>query len=165
MAAGVMHIPWYATVFRGDKVAAALVEIAPVALRYGATDYAVYRSRDDRYGTYSPSPGVVYPTLTHLEEARLFAVGKRRRHQKALLDHRGGRAVPGRQQGARRRDLHPDGGSEPQLGRRPGAGDPAGNAQFGDGSVDPSRQRSAGCRTSAQITEALDRVAGEVERS
>ncbi len=49
MAAGVMHIPWYATVFRGDKVAAALVEIAPVALRYGATDYAVYRSRDDRY--------------------------------------------------------------------------------------------------------------------
>jgi hypothetical protein len=49
MAAGVMHIPWYATVFRGDKVAAALVEIAPVALRYGATDYAVYRSRDDMY--------------------------------------------------------------------------------------------------------------------
>jgi hypothetical protein len=47
--AGVVHIPWYATVFRGDKLAAALEEIAPLALRYGATEYAVYRSRDDRY--------------------------------------------------------------------------------------------------------------------
>jgi hypothetical protein len=49
MAAGVVHIPWYATVFRGDKLADALKEIAPLALRYGATDYAVYRSRDDQY--------------------------------------------------------------------------------------------------------------------
>jgi hypothetical protein len=49
MAAGTVHIPWYATVFRGDKLAAALEEIAPVALRYGATDFSVYRSRDDTY--------------------------------------------------------------------------------------------------------------------
>jgi hypothetical protein len=47
--AGVVNIPWYATVFRGDKFEAALDEIAPLALRYGAIDYAVYRSRDDRY--------------------------------------------------------------------------------------------------------------------
>ena len=47
--AGVVHIPWYATVFRGDKFEVAMQEIAPVALRYGATDYAVYRGRDDRY--------------------------------------------------------------------------------------------------------------------
>ena len=47
--AGIVHIPWYATVFRGDKLAVALQEIAPVALRYGATDFAVHRSRDDRY--------------------------------------------------------------------------------------------------------------------
>lgn len=47
--AGVVHIPWYATLFRGDKFALALEEIAPVALRYGATEYAVYRSRDDQY--------------------------------------------------------------------------------------------------------------------
>jgi len=40
---------WYATVFRGDAFADALAEIAPVALRYGATDYAVYRAGDDRY--------------------------------------------------------------------------------------------------------------------
>ena len=37
MAAGVVHIPWYATLFRGDKFEAALAEIAPIALRYGAT--------------------------------------------------------------------------------------------------------------------------------
>ena len=49
MAAGVVHIPWYATLFRGDAFEAALTEIAPVALRYGATDYRVYRSRDDMY--------------------------------------------------------------------------------------------------------------------
>ncbi len=47
--AGVVHIPWYATVFRGDKLEAALELIAPLAIRYGATDYRVYRNRDDRY--------------------------------------------------------------------------------------------------------------------
>jgi len=47
--AGVVHVPWYATLFRGDKFEIALMEIAPVAARYGGTDYRVYRSRDDRY--------------------------------------------------------------------------------------------------------------------
>jgi hypothetical protein len=45
----VIHIPWYATGFRSDAFAEALAKIAPVALRYGATSYAVYRSRDDQY--------------------------------------------------------------------------------------------------------------------
>jgi hypothetical protein len=49
MASGIVHVPWYATVFRGDKFAVALSEIAAVALRYGATDFAVHRSRDDHY--------------------------------------------------------------------------------------------------------------------
>ena len=49
MAGGVIHIPWYATMFRGDKFEIALMEISPVALRYGATDHAVYRGRDDTY--------------------------------------------------------------------------------------------------------------------
>jgi hypothetical protein len=48
MAATVI-IPWYATGLRADAFEAALGEIAPVALRYGATSYAVYRSSDDRY--------------------------------------------------------------------------------------------------------------------
>lgn len=47
--AGVVHIPWYATLFRGDKLEAALAEIAPVAARYGASSYTVQRNRDDRY--------------------------------------------------------------------------------------------------------------------
>ncbi len=46
---GAVHIPWYATGFRGDKFEAAIAEIAPVALRYGATAYSVYRADDDRY--------------------------------------------------------------------------------------------------------------------
>ena len=49
MASGVVHIPWYATVFRGDKLEEALEIIAPISLRYGATEYAIHRSRDDRY--------------------------------------------------------------------------------------------------------------------
>jgi hypothetical protein len=49
MAAKAVHIPWYATGFRGDKLEAALSDIAAVALRYGATSYAVYRGDDDRY--------------------------------------------------------------------------------------------------------------------
>jgi hypothetical protein len=47
--AGVVHIPWYATLFRTERLAAALKEIAPVALRYGATRYQIHQSRDDAY--------------------------------------------------------------------------------------------------------------------
>ncbi len=47
--AGSVHIPWYATGFRGDAMEAALAEIAPLALRYGATGYHVYRYTEDRY--------------------------------------------------------------------------------------------------------------------
>ena len=44
-----VHVPWYATAFRPDKLEVALGEISGVSLRYGATHYAVYRSGDDRY--------------------------------------------------------------------------------------------------------------------
>lgn len=47
--AGSVIVPWYATGFRGDGFEEALNEIAAVALRYGAGNYAVYRARDDRY--------------------------------------------------------------------------------------------------------------------
>jgi len=49
MAAGVAQIPWYATLWRGDKFEEAVREVAPLAMRYGATDYIVYRNRDDQY--------------------------------------------------------------------------------------------------------------------
>ncbi|HWF35696.1 MAG TPA: hypothetical protein VG295_09985 [Solirubrobacteraceae bacterium] len=45
----IVYIPWYATVLRHDALAEAVAEVAPIALRYGATRYAVHRSRDDRY--------------------------------------------------------------------------------------------------------------------
>jgi len=48
-APGVVWIPWYATVLRQERFATAIAQIAPLALRYGATQYSVHRSRDDRY--------------------------------------------------------------------------------------------------------------------
>jgi hypothetical protein len=47
--AGTVVVPWYATGFRSNAFERALNEVAAVALRYGATSYAVYRARDDRY--------------------------------------------------------------------------------------------------------------------
>lgn len=47
--AGSVIIPWYATGFRADGFEEALNEAAAVALRYGATSYDVYRSREDKY--------------------------------------------------------------------------------------------------------------------
>jgi hypothetical protein len=47
--AGHVHVPWYATLFRADALERALGQIAPLALRYGATEYSVFRSRDDGY--------------------------------------------------------------------------------------------------------------------
>ena len=49
MAESGFLIPWYATAFRGDAFEEALNEIAPVALRYGATEYWIFRRYDDSY--------------------------------------------------------------------------------------------------------------------
>ncbi len=45
----VAWVSWYATVLRQDAFAAEVARIAPVALRYGATQYQVHVSSDDRY--------------------------------------------------------------------------------------------------------------------
>jgi hypothetical protein len=47
--ADVIHVPFYATVFRKDSFAEEVAAAAPIALRYGATQYQVHRSQDDRY--------------------------------------------------------------------------------------------------------------------
>jgi hypothetical protein len=47
--AGVVHVDWYATILRQERFAIEVADVAPLALRYGATGYAVHRSRDDRY--------------------------------------------------------------------------------------------------------------------
>jgi hypothetical protein len=46
---GTVIVPWYATGFRADAFEQALNEVAATALRYGASSYDVYRSREDRY--------------------------------------------------------------------------------------------------------------------
>jgi hypothetical protein len=46
---GFVHVSWYATGFRGDQLQAELERVTPLATRYGATQYVVYRSREDRY--------------------------------------------------------------------------------------------------------------------
>jgi hypothetical protein len=47
--AGVVYIPWYATVLRQELFAEEVSKLAPLALRYGATQYQVHVSQDDRY--------------------------------------------------------------------------------------------------------------------
>ena len=47
--AGTVIVPWYATGFRANAFEQALSRVAAMSLRYGATSYAVYRARDDRY--------------------------------------------------------------------------------------------------------------------
>ncbi len=49
MAAGVVHIQWYATIGRKDLFAAEVAAVAPICLRYGVTQFQVHRSLDDRY--------------------------------------------------------------------------------------------------------------------
>jgi hypothetical protein len=49
VGSGIVIVPWYATGFRHNDFEVALNEVAATALRYGASSYAVYRARDDRY--------------------------------------------------------------------------------------------------------------------
>ena len=49
MATYSFHVPFYATGLRGDDLEAALEQLAPIAGRYGASSWAVYRSIEDRY--------------------------------------------------------------------------------------------------------------------
>ncbi len=47
--AGLVWVNWYATVLRQEAFADEVARVAPVALRYGATEYRVHVSNDDRY--------------------------------------------------------------------------------------------------------------------
>ena len=49
MAGGIVHVPWYATAMRADRLEGVLVDVSGAALHYGATSWQVHRSRDDRY--------------------------------------------------------------------------------------------------------------------
>ena len=49
MARTAVHVPFYATAFRKDDLAAALEQIGEIAPRYGAKGWAVYQYHDDLY--------------------------------------------------------------------------------------------------------------------
>jgi hypothetical protein len=57
-------VQWYATIFRSNSFAEAVAEVAPIALRYGATQYQVHVSNDDMYKvtqmTWVPSHATWY---------------------------------------------------------------------------------------------------------
>ena len=62
--ADLVWVKWYATVLRQNSFADALARVAPIALRYGATQYAVHVDNDDRYRitqmTWMPSKTAWY---------------------------------------------------------------------------------------------------------
>ena len=66
--------------------------------RYG---YELIKTIEEQFGgMYSPSPGVVYPTLTLLEELGYVQAESGERHQKALFGDRGRRELSRREPGA-----------------------------------------------------------------
>jgi hypothetical protein len=47
--ADLVYVNWYATILRQDYFAEEVARAAPLALRYGATQYKVHINNDDRY--------------------------------------------------------------------------------------------------------------------
>jgi len=128
--------------------------------------YELIKAIEEKFGgTYSPSPGVVYPTLTHLEELgylrsesgggtkKLYSITEEGAQflaaNKALVG-----AIFTRMAEASRSS---GGGPAPEIRRAMHNLEMALSIRLGRGPLDPAQVRT--------ITEALDRVAGEVERS
>jgi DNA-binding PadR family transcriptional regulator len=128
--------------------------------------YELIKAVEEKFGgSYSPSPGVVYPTLTHLEELgylrsesgggtkKLYSITEEGAQSlaanKALVD-----AIFTRMAEASRIS---GGGPAPEIRRAMHNLEMALSIRLGRGPLDAGQVRT--------ITEALDRVAGEVERS
>jgi hypothetical protein len=47
--ADLVYVKWYATILRQGYFADEVAKVAPLALRYGATQYQVHVENDDRY--------------------------------------------------------------------------------------------------------------------
>ena len=90
--------------FDGGELRLVILALIAEKPRYG---YEIIKELGERVGgDYSPSPGVVYPTLTMLEEMG-YARPARTRRDASLRPDPGGRKGPRRQQGADRRHLRP----------------------------------------------------------
>jgi DNA-binding PadR family transcriptional regulator len=150
-------------VFDHGELRYVLLQLVAENPRHG---YELIKAIEEKFGgTYSPSPGVVYPTLTHLEELgylRAESVGGTKRlysiteeganflaANKAVVD-----AIFTRMAEA----THSLGcGPAPEIRRAMHNLEMALSIRLGRGPLDAGQVRT--------ITEALDRVAGEVERS
>jgi DNA-binding PadR family transcriptional regulator len=128
--------------------------------------YELIKATEEKFGgTYSPSPGVVYPTLTHLEELgylrsesgggtkKLYSITEEGANflaaNQALVD-----AISGRMAEASRTY---GGGPPPEIRRATHNLEMALSIRLGRGPLDTEQLR--------RVTEALDHAAGEIERS
>ncbi len=92
--------------------------------------YEIIKAIEDRLGgAYAPSPGVVYPALTLLEEQGMIRVEFDRWAAQALCNHAGRRNLAGTQSRPGRRDLRAHRGNQCPPRRRPGTANPAGDGK------------------------------------
>jgi DNA-binding PadR family transcriptional regulator len=149
-------------VFEHGDLRYVLLQFVAEKPRYG---YELIKTIEDRFGgMYSPSPGVVYPTLTLLEELghvsaeggggtkRLYSVteegSKFLDANRATVDRIFNRmAEASRAIG---------GGPAPEIRRAVGNLEMALSIRLGKGPLDPAQVQA--------ITQALDRAAAEIER-
>ena len=95
--------------FRGRKMGSVDLRLVLLTLlaERPSHGYELIKSLEERSGGfYSPSPGMVYPALTWLEEVG-YARGHHRGCQEALRDHRGRPRVPEAAPGGGRCDPEP----------------------------------------------------------
>ena len=152
-----------ARVFDHGDLRYVLLHLIAEKPRYG---YELIKAIEEQVGgMYSPSPGVIYPTLTLLEELGYLqpeiAEGTRKLYSitgegaaflaanRALVD-----AILGRMAEISRVYA---GGPAPEIRRAMQNLEQALSIRLGKGPLDAAQLRT--------ITEALDRVAGEIERS
>lgn len=152
-----------ARVFDHGDLRYVLLHLIAEKPRYG---YELIKAIEEQVGgTYSPSPGVIYPTLTLLEELGYLrpetAEGTRKLYSitgegaaflaanRALVD-----AILGRMTEISRTYA---GGPAPEIRRAMQNLEQALSIRLGKGPLDAAQVHA--------ITEALDRVAGEIERS
>ena len=83
-----------AGVFDAGELRLVLLKLIADQPRHG---YDLIRAIEElTHGSYAPSPGVVYPTLTMLQDMGLIDEVKAEGAAQGLLDHRGGRGAPRR---------------------------------------------------------------------
>ena len=117
------------------------------------------------HGAYAPSPGIVYPTLTMLQDMGLIEEAKGEGSRKAFADHRGGRGASRREGGGGRRLCSSGSRISAATSARPAA--PRSSARSAtcsprSGTASPARMSDEG--TLHKIAAILDEAAQKIER-